>query len=145
MAATCRPLRSAPCGWEMDVDEITYIVNGAVFEVNRVLGGGFLEKVYENALVIELSKRGLTAESQVPIKVSYKGEPVGEYVADLLVEGKVIVELKTVERIEKVHEGQMINYLKATGISTGLLVNFRHAKAEIKRMVLTATEVAGVS
>jgi len=111
-----------------------------VFEVNRVLGPGFLEKVYENALLIELKRRGITAKSQVPIRVFYKENEVGEYFADILVEGKVIVELKTVEAIDKIHEAQLLNYLKATGIRVGILVNFKHPKAEIKRMVLNLTE-----
>jgi GxxExxY protein len=124
----------------MYVNDITFAINGAVFEVNRVLGPGFLEKVYENALLIELKRRGLTAESQVPIKVIYKENMVGEYFADILVEKKVIVELKTVETFDKIHEAQLLNYLKATGIKVGLLVNFRHPKAEIKRMVLNLPE-----
>ena len=119
----------------MDINDITYAINGAVFEVNRVLGPGFLEKVYENAVLIELRSRGLKAESQVPIKVLYKEDVVGEYVADILVEERVIVELKTVERLEKIHEAQLLNYLKATGLNIGMLVNFRHPKAEIKRLV----------
>lgn len=119
----------------MDINDITYAINGAVFEVNRVLGPGFLEKVYENAVLIELRSRGLKAETQVPIKVLYKEDVVGEYVADILVEERVIVELKTVERLEKIHEAQLLNYLKATGLNIGMLVNFRHSKAEIKRLV----------
>ena len=119
----------------MDINDITYTINGSVFEVNRVLGPGFLEKVYENALLIELKSRGLNAESQVPIKVLYKEDVVGEYIADILVEQSVIVELKTVESLEKIHEAQLLNYLRATGIRLGLLVNFRHPKAEIKRLV----------
>jgi len=117
----------------MDLNEITYKINGAVFEVIRVLGAGFLEKVYENALLIELRKRGLKAESQVPLRVSYKGEVVGEYVVDILVEDAVILELKAVEQIQKIHEAQLLNYLKATGVNVGLLINFKHPKAEIKR------------
>ena len=124
----------------MELNDITYTINGAVFEVNRILGPGFLEKVYENALLSELKSRGLRAENQVPINVFYKNECVGEYFADLLVEDKVIVELKTSERIEKIHEAQLLNYLKATGIQIGLLVNFRHEKAEIKRIVLDLPE-----
>lgn len=120
----------------MDIDNITYAIRGAVFEVNSVLGPGFLEKIYENALALELKRKGLKAACQAPIKVQYKEDIVGEYFADLLVESKVIVELKTVERIEKIHEAQLLNYLKATGIKVGLLVNFRHAKAQIKRLVL---------
>ena len=127
-------------GCLMDVNEVTYEINGAVFEVNKILGPGFLEKVYENALVLELKKRGLEAESQAPIKVSYKGDVVGEYYADILVENKVIVEIKTVESLDKVHEAQLLNYMKATGIQLGLLVNFRHTKADIKRMVLGLPE-----
>ena len=124
----------------MDANEITYAINGAVFEVNRLLGPGFLEKVYENALLQELRERGLEARNQAPIKVSYKGRVVGEYFADILVEGKVIVEIKTVERLDKAHEAQILNYLKATGVPVGLLVNFKQPKAEIKRMVLNLPE-----
>jgi len=124
----------------MDINEITYEINGAVFEVNKVLGPGFLEKVYENALLIELRSRGLKAEGQIPIKVFYKENIVGEYVADILVEAQVIVELKAVDRLEKIYEAQLLNYLKATGIKIGLLVNFKYPKAEIKRMVLELPE-----
>ena len=124
----------------MGINDITYATNGAVFEVNRILGSGFLEKVYENALLIELKTRGLKAESQVPVKVFYKEKTVGEYIVDILVEKKVIVELKTVEKFDKVHEAQLLNYLKASGIQIGLLVNFKHPKAEIKRMVLNLPE-----
>ena len=124
----------------MDINDITYRINGAVFEVNRVLGPGFLEKVYENALVIELQRRGLRVETQVPIKVFYKDNPVGEYVADMLVEGEVIVELKSIEKLEKLHEAQLLNYLRATGIRVGLLVNMKHPKAEIRRMVFDLPE-----
>ena len=124
----------------MDTNELTYKINGAVFAVNRILGPGFLEKVYENALLIELRGMGLKADSQVPIKVYYKDEVVGDYTADILVEEQVILELKTVERLEKIHEAQLLNYLRATGIQIGILINFRHTKAEIKRMVLDLPE-----
>ena len=124
----------------MEINDITYSINGAVFEVNKILGPGFLEKVYENALLIELKNRGLKTESQVPITVLYKDNVVGEYLADLLVEDKVIVELKTVENLDKNHEAQLLNYLKATGLHVGLLVNFKHKKADIKRMVLDLPE-----
>ena len=119
----------------MDINEITYQIRGAVFEVNRILGFGFLEKVYEKALIIELLVRGLRAESQVPINVSYKNEVVGEYFADIVVEGQVIIELKAVDQLQKIHEAQLLNYLKATGYKVGLLINFTHPKAEIKRFV----------
>ncbi len=119
----------------MDINTLTYQINGAVFEVSRVLGAGFLEKVYENALVIELRERGLKAESQKPITVLYKTEVVGEYFADLVVENQVIIELKAVDHLLKLHEAQILNYLKATGYPVGMIVNFKHPKAEIKRFV----------
>lgn len=120
----------------MDINELTYQINGAIFEVNRVLGAGFLEKVYENALLIELIDRGLKAENQIPIKVQYKGKEVGEYYADIVVENQVILELKALDSLQKIHEAQLLNYLKATGYKIGLLVNFTHPKAEIKRFVM---------
>jgi GxxExxY protein len=124
----------------MDINELTYAIRGAIFEVNSILGPGFLEKIYENALLIELRIRGMKAESQVSLKVSYKDNVVGEYFADILVENRVIIELKTVERFEKIHEAQVLNYLKATGLNIGLLVNFKHQKADIKRLVLDLPE-----
>lgn len=120
----------------MNLKELTYQINGAVYEVNKVLGAGFLEKVYENALLVELQKRGLRAEAQVPIKVSYKGEIVGDYFADIVVDGQVILEIKAIESLSKIHEAQLLNYLKATGCKVGLLVNFTHPKAQIKRFIL---------
>ena len=120
--------------------ELSYKIIGLAMEVHRELGSGFLEKVYEKALFIELCDRGLKVENQVPINVKYKGQSVGEYIVDLLVEEKVIVELKTVEKLTKLHEAQLLNYLKATGHKVGLLVNFQNEKAEIKRMVLNLPE-----
>jgi GxxExxY protein len=128
----------------MDIDQLTYAINGAVFEVNRILGPGFLEKVYENALIVELGQNGVKARAQAPIKVTYKEAIVGDYIADILVDDRVIVELKTVERIERIHEAQLLNYLKATGIKVGLLVNFKNTKAEIKRLVLDYPEKGAV-
>ena len=116
-------------------DKLTYEINGAVFEVNRLLGPGFLEKVYENALLVELKNRGLNAENQVSITVNYKDKVVGEYFADILVEERIIVEIKAVEKLSKIHEAQILNYLKATGYKVGLLINFTYPKAEIKRFV----------
>ena len=124
----------------MELNDITYAINGAIFEVNKVLGPGFLEKVYEKALLYELKNRGLKSVGQAPITVNYKGQCVGEYFADILVEDRVIIELKTAKKIEKIHEAQLLNYLKATGIQVGLLVNFRYPKAEIKRLVLDLPE-----
>jgi GxxExxY protein len=119
----------------VEINDVTYAINGAVFEVNRVLGPGFLEKVYENSLKLELGNKDIKVESQVPLKVVYKGAVVGDYFADLVVEDQVIVEIKTVDKIANIHEAQLLNYLKATGFNVGLLVNFRNAKADIKRLV----------
>ena len=124
----------------MEINDITYKINGAIFEVNKILGPGFLEKVYENALLFELKNRGLEADKQVPIKVTYKNNLVGEYFADILVENQVIIELKTVANLDNNHEAQLLNYLKATGIKVGILVNFKRTRAEIKRMVLNLPE-----
>lgn len=124
----------------MEINDITYKINGAIFEVNKILGPGFLEKVYENALLFELKNRGLEADKQVPIKVTYKDKLVGEYFADILVENQVIIELKTVEKLDNNHDSQLLNYLKATGIKVGILVNFKQTRAEIKRMVLNLPE-----
>ncbi len=115
---------------------LVYKINGCIYEVNKVLGPGFLEKVYERALVLELRSRGLRTQSQVPIKVHYKGEVVGDYVPDIIVENKVIIELKAQETLHPSNEAQLLNYLKSTEIKVGLLVNFTYPKATIKRMVL---------
>ncbi len=106
------------------------------YVVYNVLGYGFLEKVYEKALKFELEKAGLVVERQKPINVYYETELVGEYFADLLVENKVIIELKASESICEEHENQLINYLKATEIEVGLLLNFGK-KPEIKRKVFS--------
>jgi GxxExxY protein len=119
----------------VDLNQLTYAINGAVFEVSRILGPGFLEKVYENALLVELRQKGIKAHGQAPIRVIYKGTLVGDYIADILVDDQVIIELKTVERIERIHEAQLLNYIKATGVKVGLLVNFKSPRAQIKRLV----------
>jgi GxxExxY protein len=124
----------------VDIDHLTYAINGAVFEVSRILGPGFLEKVYENALLVELRQKGIKAQGQAPIRVTYKDTLVGDYIADIVVDDQVIVELKTVERLEKIHEAQLLNYLKATGIRVGLLVNFKSPRAQIKRLVFDLPE-----
>lgn len=104
--------------------EITGQIIGAAKAVFRELGCGFLEKVYENALAVELSHRGLRVHQQVPIQVYYRSQLVGVFDADLLVEGLVIVELKAIEMLARVHEVQLVNYLRATEIEVGLLINF---------------------
>lgn len=119
----------------MDINNITEKIIGAAFEVSNHLGCGFLEKVYENALMIELRHNNLKVESQKQIAVFYKKCNVGEYVADLFVDNKVIVELKSVKQITEIHEAQLMNYLKAIGMKVGLLINFGSPKVQIKRMV----------
>jgi GxxExxY protein len=106
------------------------------YEVYNTLGFGFLEKVYERALTIELIKSGLSVRNQVPIKVHYKGELVGDYYSDIIVEDRVILELKAAEAVVEEHEFQLINYLKATNIEIGLLLNFGK-KPEIRRKIFT--------
>jgi GxxExxY protein len=115
--------------------ELVYKINSCVFEVYRELGHGFLERVYEKALLIEFNSQMLKAQAQVPIQVHYKGEIVGDYYADLVVEDKVIIELKAQEHLNKAHDAQLLNYLKATKIEVGLLVNFAYPKATVKRFV----------
>jgi GxxExxY protein len=117
------------------MNELIAKVIGAVYEVANLLGAGFLEKVYERALVIELRLRGLGPEAQAPIRVLYKGEAIGDYYVDVLVEGKLIVELKCVDCIANEHMAQCLNPLKATNHNVALLVNFQHPKIEWKRIV----------
>ncbi len=105
-------------------DPLTRKIIACAFKVHGVLGFGFLEKVYQNSLAIELQNCGLIVSQHMPITVRYDDRPVGEYYADLLVEKKVICELKAVEMLTKAHEVQLVNYLKATGVETGLLINF---------------------
>jgi GxxExxY protein len=115
---------------------LSHAVRGCVFEVYRQLGCGFLEKVYENALLTELKLQGIQAHTQVPIAVRYKNAVVGEYFADLVVEGAIILELKAQHQISSANEAQLLNYLKASGIRLGMLVNFTFPKATIRRIVL---------
>jgi GxxExxY protein len=117
----------------MEHEELTRQIIGCAYRVFNTLGHGFLESVYENCMLIELRKLGLQVENQHRIKVFYEGHVVGEFEADLFVEGVVIVELKAVRTILQVHEVQLVNYLKATGIDTGLLINFGEQKVEVKR------------
>ena len=115
--------------------EITEKIIGAAFEVHRELGYGFLERVYQRALQVELLRAGASAEIEKRIQVKYKGALVGEYDADLIVDGCVAVELKVTPQYDKRDEAQLLNQLKATGIKVGLLINFGRAKVEYKRLV----------
>jgi GxxExxY protein len=117
-------------------DPLTERVLGAVFEVANTLGAGFLEKVYERALLKELTDQGLHAASQVPFSVLYKGHNVGDYLADLVVESTLLVELKCVDALTGQHIAQCLNYLKASSLTRCLLVNFQKPKVEWKRLIL---------
>ncbi len=101
-----------------------YEIKSACIEIRNLLDPGFLEKVYENALKIELEERGFEIKQQYPIKVIYKNKIVGDYIADLCIVDKIIIEMKTVNEITGIHKAQLLNYLKATGIKLGVLVNF---------------------
>ena len=119
-----------------DINKITEKIIGCSFTVSNTLGCGFLEKVYENAFAHELRKNKLNVLQQHSIKVFYDEIIVGEYVADLFVENKVIVEIKAIKALEETHISQCLNYLKATNNKIGLLLNFGKAKIEIKRVAL---------
>jgi GxxExxY protein len=121
---------------ERDLAGLTERVQGAVFEVSNTLGAGFLEKVYERALLRELALRGISAIPQASFAVVYKGQSVGEYFADILVENELVVELKCVEHLVNEHTAQCLNYLRASGRRFCLLVNFQKPKVEWKRIVL---------
>ena len=104
--------------------ELTKKIIGCAFTVHNTLGSGFLEKVYEQALILELKASGLSVRSQEPLSVKYRDQIIGEYFADLIVEDQVICELKAVDVLKKAHEVQLVNYLVATGIDVGVLINF---------------------
>ena len=118
-------------------EELTREIIGCAFEVINELGSGFLESVYEKALLVALRQKALSAAAQHPIKVMFRNVCVGEFYADLLVEEKVIVELKAVKALVPEHHAQTINYLNATGIEVGLLINFGHSKLEYRRFTRT--------
>lgn len=105
-------------------------------EVHNKLGYGFLEKVYENALMVLFQQEGIMAKQQTPITVYFEGEVVGEYFADILVEDKIIIELKAMEKITDVYKAQALNYLKATGLRLAIILNFGKNKLEYERLVL---------
>lgn len=123
-------------------ERITKTVIGCAFEVINELGVGFLESVYEKALLLALQQKGLSAMSQHPIRVMFRNECVGDFYADIFVEEKVIVELKAVKAIAPEHQAQIINYLNATGIEVGLLINFGNPRLEYKRFTRKTTMVA---
>jgi GxxExxY protein len=119
----------------MEDRELTEKIIGCAYHVYNKMGFGFLESVYEKCMLIELRKAGLTAEPQQNITVSYENQIVGDFIADILVNDKIILELKSVRRIIEAHEVQLVNYLVATGKKIGLILNFGERKVEVKRKV----------
>lgn len=122
---------------ELVLKEEVFSVVGCAMEVLNGLGHGLHEKVYENALCVEFRLRSIPFSQQERHRVLYKGEVVGEYVPDLVVQGKLIVDTKTIERITDHERGQMLNYLRITGLQVGVILNFKHARLEWERVVLT--------
>ena len=120
----------------MKHQDLTAKIIQCAFKVHNALGFGFLETVYQNALIIELKKANLSAEKEKRIQVHYDDQIVGDYIADIIVEDNVILELKSVKELHDAHSAQLINYLKATGIEVGLLINFGES-VQIKRKVYT--------
>ena len=116
-------------------EELTREIINAAYTVHNTLGYGFLERVYHNALIIELQTKRISVESEKKLIVHYRGKTVGEFIADIVVDSKVVVEVKSVESHVTVFEAQLLNYLKATGIEVGLLINFGRS-VQVKRMVL---------
>lgn len=116
--------------------DLSYAIVGTAMKVQSELGDGFLEKVYENALMLLLRKENIEAKQQEPIDIHFMEEVIGQYYADILVEGKIILELKTVDVISSVHIAQVIHYLKATGLNLGIILNFGKESLEYKRVVL---------
>ena len=119
----------------MEYKEVTETIIGCAYRVYNKMGFGFLESVYEKCLLIELRKAGLDMESQKPITVYYDDEIVGEFVADIIVNDTIILELKSVRRVIKAHEVQLVNYLVSTGKPVGLILNFGERKVEVKRKI----------
>lgn len=133
MGAGGIPAKKPPQSAEMEFAEITGKIIGCAYNVYNAMGFGFQESVYEKCMLIELAKAGLSFEAQKPILVHYDGHPVGEFVADILVEETAVVELKSVARLIKAHEVQLVNYLVATGKPVGLLLNFGERGVQVKR------------
>ena len=116
--------------------DLSYKIVGLAIQVRKELGFGFLEKVYENALMILLRENGIQAEQQVPIKVTFHGQIIGDNIADILVEGPIIIELNAADKITPAHKAQVLNYLKATGLKLAILLNFGKDSLEHERLVM---------
>lgn len=121
----------------MEFEELVQTVIQCAYNVRLQLSSGYLEMVYQNALLIELDKHGLFAETEVSVPVYYDDVVVGEYKADIIVEGKIIIELKAIQNLLPIHEAQLVNYLTATKIDCGLLINFGGDRLVIKRKYRT--------
>ena len=121
---------------ELIYKDLSYRIVGLAMQVHRELGPGFLEKVYENALMVLFRNEQIQAEQQSPIKVFFQNEIVGNYIADILVDDKIILELKTVKKITDVHKAQALNYLKATGLHLAIIFNFHSQGLEYERIIL---------
>ncbi len=116
--------------------DLLYKIVGLAIQVRKELGFGFLEKVYENALMVLFVENGIRAHQQVPIKVHFHGQIIGDYIADILVEDSIILELKALDKIIPVHKAQVLNYLKATGLKLAILLNFGKDSLEHDRLVM---------
>lgn len=121
---------------QAETQDITSIIIGAAFTVSNTLGHGFLEAIYKNALAEELLAHGLSVSKEKPFPVFYRGKQMGFYVADLIIDDRVIVELKAVDQLVEAHRAQLINYLKANDLKVGLLFNFGRPKIEVRRVLL---------
>lgn len=117
----------------MEIENLIKTIVQCAYDVRVHLAAGFLEAVYQKALVIELKEKGIHADTETPVNVYYKNEIVGEFRADIIVEGDIIIELKAVQHLLPIHETQLVNYLTATHIDHGLLINFGGERIEIKR------------
>ena len=121
---------------ELIYKELSFKIVGLAMQVHNTLGFGFLEKIYENSLMVLLKREGITAKQQAPITVYFEGENVGEYFADILIEDKIVLELKSADNIVNAHRAQTLNYLKATGLSLAIILNFGKERLEYERLVV---------
>ncbi len=121
---------------EVIYKDLSYEIIGIAMQVYNELGYGFLEKVYENALMVMFKEKNIKVEQQKDIKVQFKGHAIGNYIADILVEDQIILELKSVSKLSDAHKAQVCNYLKATGLKLGIILNFASTKLEFERVVL---------
>lgn len=116
--------------------DLSYKIVGLAMQIHSELGFGFLEKVYENSMMVLFRRENIMAKQQAPVSVSFEGEIVGDYYADILIEDKIILELKAIEKITDAHKAQALNYLKATGLKLAIIINFGKQRLEYERIVL---------